>query len=111
MKRFLALVVVTAAAQGGSRVVAVDVNSIIHPITVEIIGNAIDLASRENDTAVLLRLNTPGGLLEATREITSKIVASRIPVIAYVAPSGGRAASAGFFILEAADIAAMAAGT
>ncbi|HWZ33737.1 MAG TPA: nodulation protein NfeD [Bryobacteraceae bacterium] len=102
---------IAAAAQAGPKVIAVEVDGIIHPITVEIIGNAIDQAQRENAAAVLLRLNTPGGLLEATREITSKIVAARVPVIAYVTPSGGRAASAGFFILVAADIAAMAPGT
>ncbi len=99
------------AIYGGPRVIAVDVDGIIHPITSEMIGNAIEQASRENASAVLLRLNTPGGLLDATREITSKIVASKVPVIAYVAPSGGRAASAGFFILESADIDAMAPGT
>jgi len=60
---------------------------------------------------VLLRLNTPGGLMDSSREITSRIVAARVPVIAYVTPSGGRAASAGFFLLEAADVAAMAPGT
>src|SRR5947209_10620084 len=99
------------AAHAAPRVIAVDVVSIIHPITAEIIGNAIDQASRENAAAVLLRLNTPGGLLDATREIMSKIVASRVPVIAYVTPSGGRAASAGFFILVSCDVAAMAPGT
>lgn len=93
------------------RVIAVNVDGIIHPVTAEIIGHAIDQAARENDAAVLLRLNTPGGLLDASREITSKMVASRVPVIAYVTPSGGRAASAGFFLLEAADVAAMAPGT
>jgi membrane-bound serine protease (ClpP class) len=97
--------------QAASTVVVVNVSGIIHPITTEIIGHAIDLAANENASAVLLRLNTPGGLLEASREITSKIVASRVPVIAYVTPSGGRAASAGFFLLEAADVAAMAPGT
>jgi membrane-bound serine protease (ClpP class) len=100
-----------ASAIAAPRVIAVDVNGVIHPITSEIIGNAISQAEKENATAVLLRLNTPGGLLDATRDITSKIVASRVPVIAYVAPSGGRAASAGFFILESADFAAMAPGT
>jgi membrane-bound serine protease (ClpP class) len=92
-------------------VVAVNVDGIISPITVEILGHAIDQAANENAAAVLLRLNTPGGLLDSTREITSKIVASKVPVIAYVTPSGGRAASAGFFLLEAADFAAMAPGT
>src|SRR5580692_7819044 len=93
------------------RIVAINVDGIIHPVTVEIISHAIDQAVRENAAAVLIRLNTPGGLLDATREITSKIVASRVPVIAYVTPSGGRAASAGFFLLEASDVAAMAPGT
>jgi membrane-bound serine protease (ClpP class) len=93
------------------RVIAVNVDSIIHPVTVEIISHAIDQASHENAAAVLLRLNTPGGMIDASREITAKIVASRVPVIAYVTPSGGRAASAGFFLLEASDVAAMAPGT
>ncbi len=93
------------------RVVAVDVDGVIHPITTEIIGNAIEQAKEEGASAVLLRLNTPGGLLDATRQINESIVSSPVPVIAYVEPSGGRAASAGFFILEAADVAAMAPGT
>ena len=92
-------------------VIAVNVDGVIHPVTVEIISHAIDQAVRDHAAAVLLRLNTPGGLLDATREITSKMVASPVPVIAYVTPSGGRAASAGFFLLEAADVAAMAPGT
>jgi membrane-bound serine protease (ClpP class) len=99
------------AAQAGPKVLAVNVDGIIHPVTVEILGHAIDEAARENAVAILLRLNTPGGLLEATREIDAKIVASRVPVIAYVTPSGGRAASAGFFLLEASDIAVMSPGT
>src|SRR6202167_2728771 len=93
------------------KIIAVNVDGIIHPVTVEIISHAIDQAGRENAAAVLLRLNTPGGLLDASREITSKMITSPVPVIAYVTPSGGRAASAGFFLLEAADIAAMAPGT
>jgi len=105
---FLLGLAVCAQAQ---RVIAVNVDSIIHPVTVEIISHAIDQASRENAAAVLLRLNTPGGMIDASREITAKIVASRVPVIAYVTPSGGRAASAGFFLLEASDVAAMAPGT
>ena len=100
--------VVCAHAQ---RVIAVNVDGIIHPVTVEIISHAIDQASRENAAAVLLRLNTPGGLIDSSREIATKIETSRVPVIAYVTPSGGRAASAGFFLLEASDVAAMSPGT
>lgn len=94
-----------------SKVVAVSVDNIVHPITVEIVGHAIDEAEQQKANLVLIRLNTPGGLLEATREVVEKIVASPIPVATYVTPSGGRAASAGFFILEAGDVAAMASGT
>jgi membrane-bound serine protease (ClpP class) len=107
----IALLLGLAVCAQAQRVIAVNVGGIIHPVTVEIIGHAIDEASRENASAILLRLNTPGGLIDSSREITAKIVASRVPVIAYVTPSGGRAASAGFFLLEAADVAAMAPGT
>jgi membrane-bound serine protease (ClpP class) len=94
-----------------ARVLAINVDGMISPITVEIVGHALDQAARDNAAAVLLRLNTPGGLMDSSREINEKIVASRVPVIAYVTPSGGRAASAGFFLLEAADVAVMAPGT
>jgi membrane-bound serine protease (ClpP class) len=107
----VAAVLIAARADAAPRIVAVNVDGIIHPVTVEIIGNAIEQASRENAEAVLLRLNTPGGLLDSSREINEKIVGSRVPVIAYVTPSGGRAASAGFFLLQAADVAVMAPGT
>ena len=107
----IALLLCLALCARAQRVIAVNVDGIVHPVTVEIIGHAIEQASRENAPAILLRLNTPGGLIDASREITAKIVASRVPVIAYVTPSGGRAASAGFFLLEAADVAAMAPGT
>jgi membrane-bound serine protease (ClpP class) len=106
----VALLLLLALVARAERVIAVNVDGIIHPVTVEIIGHAIDEASRENAAAVLLRLNTPGGLIDSSREIASKIEASRVPVIAYVTP-GARAASAGFFLLEASDVAAMAPGT
>jgi membrane-bound serine protease (ClpP class) len=80
-------------------------------VTVEIVSRAISQAQKENAAAVLVRINTPGGLMEAMRQTIEKIVASPVPVITYVTPSGGRAASAGFFILEAGDVAAMAPGT
>jgi membrane-bound serine protease (ClpP class) len=83
----------------------------VHPVSVEIFTRAAAQAQRENADLILVRLNTPGGLMDATRELVEKIVASPIPVVTYVAPSGARAASAGFFLLLAGDVAAMAPGT
>ncbi len=83
----------------------------VHPITAEIVDGAIAQAKKENAALVLVRINTPGGLMDAMRATIEKIVSSPVPVVTYVAPSGGRAASAGFFILEAGDVAAMAPGT
>ncbi len=94
-----------------AEVLKIVVNDTIQPISEEYIARAIDEAHRRNDQAVLIELNTPGGLLDSTREIIEKITTSPVPVIIYVAPSGSRAGSAGFFILESADIAAMAPGT
>jgi membrane-bound serine protease (ClpP class) len=110
-KRLCLAASVATALAAAPKVIAVDIDGVIHPITVDVLSHALDQASSQNAAAVLLRLNTPGGLLDATRQMNEKIVASRVPVIAYVTPSGGRAASAGFFILEAADVAAMAPGT
>src|SRR6266852_103719 len=93
------------------KVLAVDVNGVVHPVTVEIVSRAIHQAQQSNADAILLRLNTPGGLMDAMRQTIQEIVSSPIPVVTYVAPSGGRGASAGFFILEAGDVAAMAPGT
>lgn len=90
---------------------AVDFQSVIHPVSVEILRHALEQARQEQAQFVLIRLNTPGGLLEATREIIEAISASPVPVVTFVTPSGGRAASAGFFILLSGDVAAMAAGT
>lgn len=98
-------------AQSPPRVVAVDIDRVIAPITGEILNRALEEASREHAELVLIRLNTPGGLLDATRAIVSRIVASPVPVAIWVGPGGARAASAGFFILEAGDVAAMAPGT
>jgi len=83
----------------------------IHPVTVDILARAIQQAKQEDSAVILVRLNTPGGLMDAMRESIQKIIAAPMPVVTYVAPSGARAASAGFFILEAGDVAAMAPGT
>lgn len=99
------------AASAGPRVIAVTIDGVIHPITAESVNRAVEKAAHENAAALLVRLNTPGGLLDATRHLDQTLLKSPVPVITYVTPSGGRAASAGFFILEAGDVAAMAPGT
>lgn len=117
MKRLIRLSIVFAglvaifSGCSSADVLRVVVNDTIQPVTAEYIGRAIAEAKRDNSQAVLIELNTPGGLLDSTREIIESIEASAVPVIVYVAPSGSRAASAGFFILESADVAAMAPGT
>jgi len=92
-------------------VAAVTIDSVIHPITVEIVRDAIQQAKDEHAALLLVRLNTPGGLMDAMRQIVEELDASPVPVVTYVTPSGARAASAGFFVLEAGDVAAMAPGT
>jgi membrane-bound serine protease (ClpP class) len=94
-----------------AEVLKIVVNDTIQPITEEYIARAIDEAQRRNAQTILIEINTPGGLVESTRHIIEKITSSQVPVIVYVAPSGSRAGSAGIFILEAADVAAMAPGT
>ncbi len=107
------LLTMTAASlmAAAPRVLIVDVDGMIHPVTVDILSRAIQQAKQQNAALIIVHLNTPGGLMDAMRESIEKLVASPVPVVTYVAPSGARAASAGFFILEAGDVAAMAPGT
>ena len=100
-----------AAPQQPSQVVLLRVHDTIQPISEQYISRGIARAADIHADAVLIELDTPGGLLDSTRDIVHDILASPSPVIVYVAPSGSRAGSAGFFILESADIAAMAPGT
>ena len=110
LRLLLPLLFLSAAAADASEL-RLSVNQMIHPVSDEFIGRGLAQAERLRDDAVVLELTTPGGLLDSTRDIVEKIMTSRVPVIVYVAPAGSRAASAGFFILESADIAAMAPGT
>jgi membrane-bound serine protease (ClpP class) len=93
------------------RVVVLRLDDTIQPVSADYLSRGLDTAASEHADAVLLKINTPGGILESMRRMVSKLIASPVPVIAYVAPSGSRAGSAGFFLLEAADVAAMAPGT
>jgi membrane-bound serine protease (ClpP class) len=109
--RFAVVLALFAAVPCSADVLKTTIDDAIQPVTAEYIGRALDAAAANRDEAVLIEINTPGGLVDSTREIIEKIIASPVPVIIYVTPSGSRAASAGFFILESADVAAMAPGT
>ncbi len=100
-----------AMAQTRPRVVEIRLDMMIHHVSAEFVMRGIKSANDSHADAVLLELNTPGGLENSMREIVSAILNSSAPVITYVAPSGASAASAGFFILEAGDLAVMAPGT
>jgi len=105
------LALMAQAANAAPKVIAVDVDGVVHPVTAEIVASAIARARSEHAALLIVRLNTPGGLMDAMRDTIEEILASPVPVVTFVTPSGGRAASAGFFILEAGDVAAMAPGT
>ncbi len=83
----------------------------IQPVSQAELEQAIARANRDGAQALLVEMDTPGGMVESMRAMVAAELASRVPIIVYVAPSGARAGSAGFFLLEAADIAAMAPGT
>ena len=100
-----------AAPESRPRVVMLTLDQMVHQVSAEYIIRGIRQANTSRADAVILELNTPGGLSNSMREIVQAILDSRVPVITYVAPSGGGAASAGFFILLAGDAAVMAPGT
>ena len=83
----------------------------IQPVSAGLLERALARANSDGAVALLIEMDTPGGLVESMRAMAGAILASRVPVIIYVSPSGARAGSAGFFLLEAADVAAMAPGT
>ncbi len=106
-----------AAGQGAGpavsapRVIEIPIEGIIQPFLADFVDEALAHAASEHASLVLLTLNTPGGLDTSMRDIIQHIIASPVPVAAYVSPSGSRAASAGFYILLSADVAVMAPGT
>jgi membrane-bound serine protease (ClpP class) len=111
MKTIAALVLLLVANFAQADVVHLVVDDAIHPVSDEFIARALDVAAAHKSAAVVLELRTPGGLESSMRKIIQNIIKSPVPVLVWVGPSGSRAASAGFFILEAADVAAMAPGT
>jgi membrane-bound serine protease (ClpP class) len=101
----------SGAAAAPPRAVVAEYDGIIHPISAEFLDQTIAHADTTGATLTVLVLRTPGGLLESTRAMVSRMIAARAPIVVFVAPSGGRAASAGFILALAADVAAMAPGT
>ena len=95
-----------AGAATGAAVVELRIDGEIEPVMAEYVVAGIDRAAESHARLVLITINTPGGLDSSMRSIIQKILASPVPVVTYVAPTGSRAASAGFFILLSADVAA-----
>ena len=92
-------------------VYSAEIDAIIHPVSAEYMMETLDRADREDAALVVFTLRTPGGLVDSTRAIITHMLAAKTPTAIYVAPSGARAASAGFLLTIAADVAAMAPGT
>ncbi|HUZ05251.1 MAG TPA: hypothetical protein VMU62_07830, partial [Acidobacteriaceae bacterium] len=103
----LCLIILPRAQAASSRPVVVELplHDTIQPISAAYLQRGLRHAAAIHAQAVVVELGTPGGLLDSTRAMVSAIEDSSVPVIVYVAPSGSRAASAGFFILESADVA------
>lgn len=102
---------VLGQTQEKAPVFTIEVDGIINPATAKFIIESIDQATQQGAQCLIIQLDTPGGLMESMRIIVKKILSANIPIIVYVAPSGGRAASAGVFITMSAHIAVMAPST
>jgi membrane-bound serine protease (ClpP class) len=100
-----------AGGQGSGTAYSIELSGTIDPATEQWLGQALDDAEEEGAEVAIIRIDTPGGLDSSTREMVKDIIAAPMPVIAYVSPDGARAASAGLFITEATDVAAMAPQT
>ncbi len=99
------------ARPGDGRVLVARLEGVVSPVTAEIVAGAIERADRDGYAALVLEVDTPGGLETSMRAMVRGVLASPVPVITWVTPAGGRAASAGVFVVMAGDVAAMAPGT
>ena len=115
---FIAMLIVCAgrgntvnAAASSNTIVVVHMKDTVQPVSEAYLAHDIDQAAAQRASAIVIQLDTPGGLITSMRGMVSKILASPVPVIVWVGPAGARAGSAGFFLLESADIAAMAPAT
>lgn len=105
------MLLVSPLAHAAGQAIILNITGPIGPATQDYIQRGINQAEKVHASAIILRIDTPGGLETSMRGITEAIISSSVPVIAYVTPSGARAASAGVFIMYASHIAAMAPGT
>jgi membrane-bound serine protease (ClpP class) len=105
------LLTLAATAGAGQRVVILTLSDSIQPASLRYLERGLDVADSSGAAVTIIELNTPGGLLTSLRQMTTAITGAKRPVVVYVTPTGGQAASAGFFLLMAADVAAMAPGT
>jgi membrane-bound serine protease (ClpP class) len=106
-----AAILLWSAAARGEKVCLINVDGVIGPATAGYVSRAIDEAASQGAQCLIIQLDTPGGLLDSTKIIVQKFLASPVPVVVYVAPAGAWAGSAGCFITIAADVAAMAPTT
>src|SRR5215472_3231778 len=116
MRAWQAILVAVLAVGSADRLRAADaglikIDGAIGPTTATYIGRAIKVATERKDSCLIIQLDTPGGLLDSTRDIVQEFYDSKVPIVVYVAPAPARAGSAGVFITMAADIAAMAPHT
>jgi membrane-bound serine protease (ClpP class) len=109
------LAAAVAAAQATARpaphVLVARIDTIIHPVAAGFIAQAVARADAEEAAALVIEIDTPGGLLTSTRDIARTILQAKTPVVCWVSPAGAQAAAAGFFVLMSCDVAAMAPGT
>ncbi len=102
---------VRALSRASGEVHVVELHGMIHPLSAEYLIDAIDRADDEGAALLVIELDTPGGLVDSTKEVVQRMFRAKTPIAVYVAPSGARAASAGFLLLIGADVAAMSPGT
>ncbi len=116
IKKFFLLLLILlltpfAAEYSDAEIIVINVEGVVNPVMSEFITKSIDEAEKEKAEVLVIELDTPGGLDTSMRSIVKRIIASEVPVVVYVSPSGARAASAGVFITLAAHVAAMTPGT
>jgi membrane-bound serine protease (ClpP class) len=116
MKRWVSIAIAglvfgAAPKTFGTQVGLIKIDGAIGPATANYISRALDVAANQNDECLVIQLDTPGGLLQSTKEIVEDFYSAEVPTVVYVSPSGGCAGSAGVFITMAADVAAMAPDT